>query len=87
MEAIALKSGTADRARPLSVARPQAMTALMRGDVQMVCLPAISVTPQVAAGKVKILAVSTAQALAAAARRPDAEGEPASTSRPTPGWA
>jgi tripartite-type tricarboxylate transporter receptor subunit TctC len=33
----------------------------MRNDVQMVCLPAISVTPQAAAGKLKILAVSTAQ--------------------------
>ena len=40
---------------------PQAMTAVLRGDVQMACLPAISVTPQVGSGKVKILAVSTAQ--------------------------
>jgi tripartite-type tricarboxylate transporter receptor subunit TctC len=38
---------------------PQAMTAVLRGDVQMACLPAIAVTPHVAAGKVKILAVST----------------------------
>ena len=37
---------------------PAAMTALMRGDVQMACLPAISVTPHVATGKAKILAVS-----------------------------
>ena len=39
---------------------PQAMTAVIRGDAQMACLPAISVTPQAATGKVKILAVSTA---------------------------
>jgi tripartite-type tricarboxylate transporter receptor subunit TctC len=37
------------------------MTALMRNDVQMACLPAISVTPHVASGKVKILAITTAQ--------------------------
>ena len=35
------------------------MTALVRGDVDIVCLPAISVTPHVASGDVKILAVST----------------------------
>jgi tripartite-type tricarboxylate transporter receptor subunit TctC len=38
---------------------PQAMTAVLRGDVAMACLPAIAVTPQLASGKVKILAVST----------------------------
>jgi tripartite-type tricarboxylate transporter receptor subunit TctC len=37
------------------------MTAIIRGDVQMGCLPAIAVTPHVATGKVKILAVSTAK--------------------------
>jgi tripartite-type tricarboxylate transporter receptor subunit TctC len=37
------------------------MTAVIRGDVQMACMPAISVTPHVAAGKVKMLAVSTAK--------------------------
>jgi len=60
MEAVALKSGTSivHVAYPSS---PAAVTALMRNDVQMVCLPAISVTPHVASGKVKILAVSTAQ--------------------------
>ena len=40
---------------------PQAITAVIRNDAQMACLPAISVTPQAAAGKVKILAVSTAK--------------------------
>ena len=34
------------------------MTALLRGDVHMACLPAIAVTPHVASGNVKILAVS-----------------------------
>jgi tripartite-type tricarboxylate transporter receptor subunit TctC len=40
---------------------PAAMTAILRGDAQMGCLPAISVTPHVASGNVKILAVSTAR--------------------------
>ena len=40
---------------------PQAITAVIRGDAQMACLPAISVTPQAKAGKVKMLAVSTAK--------------------------
>ena len=59
MEAIALKSGTQLVHVPYG-SSPQAMTAVMRGDVQMGCLPAISVTPHVASGKVRILAVSTA---------------------------
>jgi tripartite-type tricarboxylate transporter receptor subunit TctC len=60
MEAIALKGGIKLVHIPY-VGSPQAMTALLRGDVQMACLPAISVTPQVGPGKVRILAVSTAQ--------------------------
>jgi tripartite-type tricarboxylate transporter receptor subunit TctC len=60
MEAIALKSGTQMVHVPYP-SSPQAMTAVLRGDVQMACLPAISVTPQAASGKVKILAVSTAK--------------------------
>src|SRR5260370_28398432 len=60
MEAIALKSGTQMVHVPYP-GSPQAMTAVLRGDVQMACLPAISVTPQVGSGKVKILAVSTAK--------------------------
>jgi tripartite-type tricarboxylate transporter receptor subunit TctC len=60
MEAIALKSGTQLVHVPYS-SSPQAMTALIRNDVQMVCLPAISVVPQLASGKVKILAVTTAE--------------------------
>jgi tripartite-type tricarboxylate transporter receptor subunit TctC len=37
------------------------MTAVLRGDVAMACLPAIAVTPHVASGKVKMLAVSTSK--------------------------
>jgi tripartite-type tricarboxylate transporter receptor subunit TctC len=59
MEALALKSGTTMVHVPYP-GSPQAMTAVLRGDVQMACLPAISVTPQLSTGKVRILAVSTA---------------------------
>ncbi len=59
MEAIALASGTQITHVPYA-SSPQAVTALIRGDVQMGCLPAISITPQLASGAVKILAVSTA---------------------------
>ncbi len=60
MEAIALKSGTQMVHIPYA-SSPQAMTALLRNDVQMGCLPAISVTPQLASGQVKILAISTSR--------------------------
>jgi tripartite-type tricarboxylate transporter receptor subunit TctC len=60
MEAIALKSGTQLVHIPYP-SSPAAMTAIIRGDAQMGCLPAISVVPHVATGKVKILAVSTAK--------------------------
>jgi tripartite-type tricarboxylate transporter receptor subunit TctC len=60
MEAIALASGTRMVHVPYG-GSPQAVTALIRGDVQIVCLPAIAVTPQVAAGKLRILAISTAE--------------------------
>jgi tripartite-type tricarboxylate transporter receptor subunit TctC len=40
---------------------PQAIMAVIRNDVQLACLPAISATPQAAAGTAKILAVSTAK--------------------------
>ena len=50
---------------------PQAVTALIRGDVQMVCLPAISVVSQVEAGKIRMLAVTHREALAVAARLAD----------------
>jgi len=60
MEAIAQKSG-AQLVHVPYPASPAAMTAILRGDVQMGCLPAIAVTPHVASGKIKILAVSTAR--------------------------
>jgi tripartite-type tricarboxylate transporter receptor subunit TctC len=60
MEAIALKSGTQLVHVPYA-SSPQAMMALIRDDVQMVCLPAISVVPQLGSAAVKILAVSTAE--------------------------
>jgi tripartite-type tricarboxylate transporter receptor subunit TctC len=60
MEAIALRSGTQVVHIPYP-GSPQAMTAVLRGDVQMACLPAIAVTPHAGSDKVKILAVSTAK--------------------------
>jgi tripartite-type tricarboxylate transporter receptor subunit TctC len=83
MEAIALRSGT--RMVHVLSRLAQAMTAVLRGDVQMACLPAISVTPQLGSGKVKILAVSTERSTLL----PDIPTlkEAGSRSRRTPGWA
>jgi tripartite-type tricarboxylate transporter receptor subunit TctC len=60
MEAIALKSGTQIVHVPFT-GSPQAMTAVIRGDVQMACLPAASVVALAKDGKVKMLAVSLAK--------------------------
>ena len=60
MEAIALQSGTRLVHIPYA-SSPQAMTAIIRGDAQLGCLPAIAVTPHLASGAVKMLAVSTIQ--------------------------
>ncbi|HEY2533103.1 MAG TPA: tripartite tricarboxylate transporter substrate binding protein [Xanthobacteraceae bacterium] len=60
MEAIALASGTRLVHVPYA-SSPQAVTALIRNEVQMACLPAIAVVPQRGTGAVKILAVSTAE--------------------------
>jgi len=60
MEAVALKSGTRMVHIPYA-SSPQAVTALIRNDVQMACLPAISITPQLASGQIKIIAISTAR--------------------------
>jgi tripartite-type tricarboxylate transporter receptor subunit TctC len=60
MEALAQKSGTKITHIPYP-SSPAAMTAVMRGDAQMAAMPAISVVPQAKAGKVKMLAVSTAK--------------------------
>jgi tripartite-type tricarboxylate transporter receptor subunit TctC len=60
VEAIAQKANT----KIVHVAyksSPEAMLAVMRGEAQMACLPAASVVPQAKAGKVKMLAVSTAK--------------------------
>jgi tripartite-type tricarboxylate transporter receptor subunit TctC len=59
MEALALNSGTRMVHVPYP-GSPAAMTAIIRGDVQMGCLPAIAATPHAATGAVKILAVTTA---------------------------
>jgi tripartite-type tricarboxylate transporter receptor subunit TctC len=60
MEAIAINAGAKLVHVPYT-SSPQAITAVIRNDAQITCLPAISVVPQAAAGKVKILAVSTAR--------------------------
>jgi tripartite-type tricarboxylate transporter receptor subunit TctC len=57
MEAIVQKSGGKMVHVPYA-SSPAAMTALLRNDVQMAVLAAISVTPHVASGNVKILAVT-----------------------------
>jgi tripartite-type tricarboxylate transporter receptor subunit TctC len=59
MEAIALKAGTKLVHVPYP-SSPQAIQALIRNDVQMVCLPAISIVPQLGSGAIKLLALSTA---------------------------
>ena len=60
MEAIAIKAGTRLVHLPYP-SSPQAVTAIIHNDAQMGCLPAISVVPQAKAGKLKVLAVSTAK--------------------------
>lgn len=60
MEAIALASGTTMVHVPYP-GSPAAMTAIIRGDVQMGLLPAIATTAHAASGAVKLLAVSTAK--------------------------
>ena len=60
MEAIAIKSGVTLVHVPYP-SSPQAITAVIRNDAQMACLPAISVLPHAKAGTVKILAVTTAK--------------------------
>ena len=60
MEAIAQKADAALINVPYP-GSPAAVTALIRGDVQAVCLAAIAVTPQLGNNAVKILAVSTSE--------------------------
>lgn len=40
---------------------PQAITAILQGDVQFACVPAVAVIPQAKAGKIKALAVTGAE--------------------------
>ena len=60
MEALAQKAGTQIVHVPYA-SSPAAITAVIRNDAQIACLPAIAVASQAQAGKVKILAVSTAK--------------------------
>lgn len=60
MEAMAIKSGTKLVHIPYK-SSPEAVLAVMRNDAQMACLPAIAVMSQAKEGKVKALAVSTAE--------------------------
>jgi tripartite-type tricarboxylate transporter receptor subunit TctC len=60
MEAIAQKAGVTLVHVPYP-SSPAATTALMRGDVQVACLPAIGVTPELSTGRIRLLAVTTAQ--------------------------
>jgi tripartite-type tricarboxylate transporter receptor subunit TctC len=60
MEAIAIKAGARLVHVPYT-SSPQAVTAVIRNDAQMACLPAIAVTPHAKSGAVRILAVSTAR--------------------------
>jgi tripartite-type tricarboxylate transporter receptor subunit TctC len=58
MEAIVLLTGSKMVHVPYP-GSPAAMTALIRGDVQVASLPAIAVTPHLATGQVKILGISS----------------------------
>jgi tripartite-type tricarboxylate transporter receptor subunit TctC len=58
MEALATASGTRLVHVPYSGSAP-AVLALLSGDVQIACLPAAAVMPQVRAGKLRALAVAT----------------------------
>ncbi|UTD29456.1 tripartite tricarboxylate transporter substrate binding protein [Bradyrhizobium sp. WD16] len=59
MEAIGQKAGGGRMVHVPYGSSPQAVTAVIRGDVQAACVAAIAVTPQLASGAVKILAVTT----------------------------
>ena len=74
MEAIAIKSGAKLVHVPYG-SSPQAMTAVIRGDVQMVVMPAISVAAACAVGRREDARRDDAEALAVLARCADAERE------------
>ncbi|MDX2202324.1 MAG: tripartite tricarboxylate transporter substrate binding protein [Hyphomicrobiaceae bacterium] len=58
MEAIAQSAGVKLVHLPMQ-GSPAAMTALLRNDVQLACLPSIAVTPHAGSGDIRMLAVST----------------------------
>jgi tripartite-type tricarboxylate transporter receptor subunit TctC len=60
MASLALKAGVTIVHLPFP-GSPAAVTALLRGDVQMAVLPAASVAPQAGPGKLKLLAVTSPQ--------------------------
>src|SRR5215475_1562036 len=60
MEAIAMVSGATIVHVPFP-GSPQAMTALIRGDVQIACLPAAAVASQMSTGRIRMLAVTSQQ--------------------------
>src|SRR5438093_97236 len=60
IDAIAVASGATLTHIPYA-GSPQAMTALIRGDVQMACLPAAAVVAQVPTGRIRMLAVTSQQ--------------------------
>jgi tripartite-type tricarboxylate transporter receptor subunit TctC len=60
MELVALRSGTEIVHVPYP-GSSQAVTALLAGDVDMACLPALSVLPHVKAGKLKVIGSSLAK--------------------------
>ena len=59
MEALGKESGTKLLLVPYP-SSPQAVLAVVRGDVQMVCVPAVSVVSQLQTGRVKAVAVTSA---------------------------
>jgi tripartite-type tricarboxylate transporter receptor subunit TctC len=60
VELLKVKTGTFAVHIPYA-SSPLAILALLQGDVQFACVPAVAVMPQVKAGKLKPLAVSTAK--------------------------
>ena len=74
MEAIAIKSGTKIVHVPYK-SSPQAILAVIRGDAQMACMPAISVLHAGQGRQGEDARRHHRQALALSARRADAEGE------------
>ena len=60
MASLAIKAGVTVVHLPFS-GSPAAVTALLRGDVQMAVLPAASVVPQAGPGKLRLLAVTSPQ--------------------------